>query len=283
MAGTETLNLAGIGNPILGGSGLIRSAFRPSDDATILPFFIPANAMMAVELKRAATVLKTAGKLSFSKAMLERAASIEGGIREHAIVSHKKYGDVFAFEVDGYGSHILMDDANLPSLLSLPDIGFVDRTDDVYKNTRKMILEQSGNPYFLTGKEFSGIGGPHIGLRNAWPMSRLVQARTSDNDTEIMESISAVLNSSRMGLIHESINVDNVWDYTSRSPKTFQFRFLRSVLMFSRELVCLGLWRVLADHSRPRRKKASFNIRPRCKTIQDTGCLLSRYVLYQGR
>ena len=213
--GTETLNLAGVGNPLNDGTGLVRSAFRPSDDATILGFFIPANAMMVVELKRAAEIVKSAGKGGLAKTLLNRAESMEKGVWEHGVVTHKKYGEVFAFEVDGFGSHIMMDDANLPSLLALPLMGFVDVSDKIYQNTRRMILDKAGNPYYLAGKGFAAIGGPHIGLQNAWPMSRLVQAMTSSDDSEILEALHAVRNSSRLGLVHESINVDRVADYTS--------------------------------------------------------------------
>ena len=215
--GTETLSLGGLGNPMNGGAGLIRSAFRPSDDATILPFFIPANAMMAVELKRTAKMLEATGESELTSTLKDWAKRIEGGIREHGIVKHKIYGEVYAYEVDGYGSHIIMDDANIPSLLSLPMLGFVDASDEIYQNTRKMILEQNGNPYYLVGEDFSGIGGPHIGLHHAWPMSSLVQAMTSEDDEEIMESINAVRNSSRLGLVHESINVHILSDYTSKA------------------------------------------------------------------
>ncbi|MCJ1328648.1 hypothetical protein MMC10_005325 [Thelotrema lepadinum] len=213
-SGTETLSLSGLGNPLRGNVGLIRSAFRPSDDATILPYFIPANAMMAVELRRTADILQEAGTGEHAAELIELAQGIESGIQEHGIVRHKIYGNVYAFETDGYGSHIMMDDANLPSLLSLPLLGFVDATDEVYHNTRRMILEREGNPYYLAGSAFSGIGGPHIGLKHAWPMSRLVQAMTSDDDHEIMESINVVANSSILGLIHESVNVQHAHDYT---------------------------------------------------------------------
>jgi meiotically up-regulated gene 157 (Mug157) protein len=212
--GTETLSLRGNGNPLNSGTGLIRSAFRPSDDATILGFFIPANAMMAVELKRTAEILETAGKSKTAAELSQRAEVIEKGVWEHGVVTHKKYGSVFAFEVDGYGSQIIMDDANLPSLLALPLMGFVDVKDDTYQNTRKMILERQGNPYYLTGKAFSAIGGPHIGLQHAWPMSRLVQAMTSDDDEEILGSLEAVMKTSRFGLVHESINVERAADFT---------------------------------------------------------------------
>ncbi|CAK7198147.1 hypothetical protein SEUCBS139899_000805 [Sporothrix eucalyptigena] len=213
--GTETLNLAGIGNPLNNGTGLIRSAFRPSDDATILGFFIPANAMMAVELKRTAAVLaKVRGKEALAKAVAAWSQEITNGVWEHGVVKHREFGDVFAYEVDGYGSHILMDDANYPSLLALPLMGFLPVDDPTYQNTRKMLLNKKSNPYYLTGRQFKGIGGPHIGLQNAWPMSLLIQAQTSDDDDEIKECLDMVLDSARLGLIHESVDVNYIPSYT---------------------------------------------------------------------
>lgn len=157
--GTETLNLKGIGNPLNSGTDLIRSAFRPSDDATILGFFIPANAMMAAELKRTGKMLENVGKTDLSKSVLDWGKRVSDGVWEHGVVKHPKFGDVFAFEVDGYGSHIFMDDANYPSLLALPLMGFLDKEDQVYQNTRRMILSSDSNPYYITGSEFRGIGG----------------------------------------------------------------------------------------------------------------------------
>lgn len=240
--GTETLSLTGVGNPLAGGTGLVRSAFRPSDDATILGFFVPANAMMAVELRRTGKILRGTGEKEdvVLAGELERLSQrITDGIWEYGVVKHRKYGDVFAYEVDGYGSHILMDDANYPSLLALPLMGFVGTDDPTYRNTRRMLLEKAGNPYYLTGKEFKGIGGmslstlmsldgggivggtddrtgPHIGLQNAWPMSLLIQAQTSDNDTEIAECLDLVLGVSQLGLIHESVDVNMAVSYTSK-------------------------------------------------------------------
>ncbi|KAF2166095.1 glycoside hydrolase family 125 protein [Zasmidium cellare ATCC 36951] len=212
--GTETLNLAGNGNPLNWDTGLVRSAFRPSDDATTFGFFIPANAMIAVELKRAAEMLTAAGKPHVAQTLKNRGETIEKGVWEHGVVNHKKWGPVFAFEVDGYGSALLMDDANLPSLLALPLMGFVRKDERTYQNTRKMILSKEGNPYFLEGKAFKGIGGPHIGLSNAWPMSLLVQAMTSDDDEEITRLLQAVKSASPLGLVHESVNVERIRDYT---------------------------------------------------------------------
>lgn len=214
--GTETLGMNGIGNPLGPGTGLVRSAFRPSDDATVFGFLIPSNAQMAVELKRTAAMLKDAGKEALAVKLQDRGESMEKGIWEHGVIKHKKYGEVFAFEVDGYGSSVMMDDANVPSLLALPLLGFVDKDDKTYQNTRKMILEQAGNPYYLVGKVFSGIGGPHIGPQHAWPMSRLIQAMTSDSDEEIKQALNDVRDISRLGLVNEGINVNRVADFTRK-------------------------------------------------------------------
>lgn len=120
------------------------------------------------------------------------------------------WGKVYAYEVDGYGGAIHMDDANIPSLLSLPDMGFIDVNDEVYQNTRKMILSKVGNPYYLTGTQFEGIGGPHIGIHNAWPMSLLVSIRTTDDDTEILNNLQLIMeNTAELGLMHESVQVNS--------------------------------------------------------------------------
>lgn len=229
--GTETLSLRGIGSPLANGTGLIRSAFRPSDDATIFNYFIPSNAMMAVELNRTAEVLRgfalglrdMADKKNvhaFVTQLESFSGMIKEGIMKHAVVDHPRFGKVLAYETDGYASHLFMDDANVPSLLSLPLLGFLDKDDELYKNTRKMILSTEGNPYFLTGQKFSGIGGPHIGLSNAWPMSVLVQAMTSDNDTEILECLERVKKVSVFGLINESVDVQRGVDVRNGSGMT---------------------------------------------------------------
>jgi len=170
--------------------------------------------MMAVELGRTAAILKEANKDVLAQKVGRWSQTITDGIWDNGVVTHAKYGDVFAYEVDGYGSAILMDDANYPSLLALPLMGFVPRDDPTYKNTRKMLLDKSSNPYYLKGREFKGIGGPHIGLMNAWPMSLLIQAQTSDDDIEITECLYFVLHSARLGLIHESVDVNQIISYT---------------------------------------------------------------------
>ncbi|KAF5100671.1 hypothetical protein D0Z00_001183 [Geotrichum galactomycetum] len=238
--GTETLNLRGLGNPVNRNTSLIRSAFRPSDDATIYQFFIPGNAFMSVELKKTADMLKTlVGKekslppttVDFAQKVGELSEDIRAGIFKHGVYDHPVFGKVFAYEVDGYGSVSIMDDANTPSLLSLPDMGFVEADDPVYKNTRSMILSKNGNPYYLKGDFFEGIGGPHIGTRFAWPMSHIVGIRTSTDDTEIARSLDIVKKSTAdLGLMHESVNVDLPHSYTRSWFAWCNSEFARTLL-----------------------------------------------------
>lgn len=134
----------------------------------------------------------------WSKDLVERSTAIRKGVFKHGVVKTRKHGEIFAFEAHGFGSSLLMDDANIPSLLSLPQLGFVNASNKIYQNTRKFILSNS-NPYFLPGKAFSRIGEPHIGLRNAWPMAVLTQGITSDNDEEILDRLERVKNVSPFG------------------------------------------------------------------------------------
>ncbi|KAK9461194.1 uncharacterized protein V1516DRAFT_343505 [Lipomyces oligophaga] len=213
--GTETLALGGAGNPTNLNTSLIRSAFRPSDDATIFQFFIPANAFIAVELKKLKILLSSAGHNELADQVFERGTRIEQGVWDHGVFQHREFGKVFAYEVDGYGGVNSMDDANLPSLLSLPILGFVDKDNEIYQNTRRMVMSKSGNPYYLKGPEFAGIGGPHIGVRYAWPMSLLTLIRTSDDDEEITSALKLVKSTTGgLGLMHESVNVRRSRDYT---------------------------------------------------------------------
>lgn len=217
--GLETLLLGGTGNPVRGGGGMVRLAFRPLDDACIFQFFIPGNAQLSVELNRTAVMLRDwAGPAAPGKEreLLEEAigyaettsAEIRAGIMAHGVVKHPVFGQVFAYEVDGYGGVVSMDDANLPLLLALPDMGFVSVDDPVYQNTRRMVLLPQGNAYYVHGERLEGIGGPHVGIHHAWPMLLCVRIRTSTDDAEIREQLAMLKRlTGGLGLMHESVNV----------------------------------------------------------------------------
>lgn len=185
------------------GSGLIKSAFRASDDATILPFHIPSNAFISVELRRVAALIAS-NNPNLADECQHRGTTIESGIYKHGVHQHPVYSSVFAYEVDGYGSRIFMDDASPPSLLSLPYLGFVSRDDPVYVNTRRMVLAREGNPYYRGGHQLEGQGSPHIDLETMWPIGTIVQALTTDVDDEIKWCLKTLKKSSAgLGLIHE--------------------------------------------------------------------------------
>ncbi|KAG2214619.1 hypothetical protein INT46_008164 [Mucor plumbeus] len=210
---TETQFLNGRGQPVKY-TGMVKSLFRPSDDATVFPFFIPGNAMLSVELDHVSQLLSKSSVASKSSKIQILASEtsrlskeIKDAIYKYGLIDHPTYGKIFAYEVDGYGSSLIMDDANIPSLLSLSLIGFLNQNDTTYQNTRKLVLSRD-NPYYFSGSRGSGTGGPHVGLAYAWPMSQIVRILTSSDDNEIKEALDIILRSTdNTGLIHESFNV----------------------------------------------------------------------------
>lgn len=114
--------------------------------------------------------------------------AIEESIFNNAVITIPSGAKAFAFEVDGFGSHIFMDDANVPSLLSFPYLGFVNNTHPIYVSTRKALLS-SQNSYYFSGKAGSGIGGPHCGFGYFWPMSIIMRALTSDVNIYVIKRI----------------------------------------------------------------------------------------------
>ncbi|KAI8143378.1 Six-hairpin glycosidase-like protein [Fennellomyces sp. T-0311] len=160
---TETQFLNGIGQPVKR-TGLVKSLFRPSDDASVFPFFIPGNAMISVGLEHAAQLVQrnngaNNGRLSsMATEMSKLSKEIRDAIYTHGIVDVPGYNKVFGYEVDGYGSKLIIDDANVPSLLSLSMLGFVDASDPIYQNTRRLVLSKD-NPYYFSGPRAGGLSG----------------------------------------------------------------------------------------------------------------------------
>lgn len=211
---TDTLNNNGLGAPV-NPVGLIVSCFRPSDDATVLQFLIPSNLFAVSSLRKASEILT---QVNSDKVLAARcnalADEVEAAVNKYGVVKHPKYGKMYAFEVDGFGGAILMDDANVPSLLALPYLGDVDVKNPVYKNTRRFVWSSS-NPYFFKGKAGEGIGGPHIGYDMIWPMSIMMKAFTSTDDAEIKQCIETLMKTHNgTGFMHESFHKDNPSNYT---------------------------------------------------------------------
>lgn len=197
--------------------GLSRCVFRPSDDETVFPYLIPANAMTVVYLRKLTPLLEEISANETAKLAGKLAEQIDEGIKEYGIVEHKKYGGIYAYEVDGYGSSCIMDDPNIPSLLSLPYLGYCSNQDPIYQNTRKLILSR-WNSFFAKGEVACGLTSPHVGIcDHFWPMATIMQALTSDDEKEIAECLQT-LKRTHAGtyFMHESINVDDEHHFTRR-------------------------------------------------------------------
>lgn len=214
---TDGVPLGGYGYPVKP-NGLIVSIFRPSDDATIFPFLIPSNFFAAESLQQMSVLL---GLPSIAKPLMATEAltlkkEIQMALQEHGIIQHPQFGRIIAFEVNGFGSIHLMDDANVPSLLSLPYLGAIAPNDPLYLNTRKLVLSEN-NPFFYRGKAAEGIGGPHTGINTIWPMSIILRAITSINDNEIAACIETLRSThAGTGFMHESFHKDDPTQFTRK-------------------------------------------------------------------
>lgn len=211
---TDTLNNNGLGAPV-NPVGLIVSCFRPSDDATTLQFLVPSNLFAVTSLRKAAEILTVVNKDEELAAKCTALADeVENAIKKYAVVDHPEFGKIYAFEVDGFGNALLMDDANVPSLLALPYLGDVDVDDPIYRNTRRFVWSTS-NPYFFKGKAAEGIGGPHVGYDMIWPMSIMMKAFTSTDDAEIKQCIETLMTTHNgTGFMHESFHKDDPSNFT---------------------------------------------------------------------
>lgn len=208
------VRLNGYGYPVKR-TGLVRSVFRPSDDETVFSYHIPANAMAVVNLRKLSLILAKVSSYEASEIVKHLADDIDNGIKNFGVVLHKEFGEIYAYEVDGFGSSCIMDDPNVPSLLSLPYLGYLPTDNSVYQHTRKLILSK-WNPFYAVGKTASGITSPHVGVcEKFWPMATIIQAMTTDDQSEIKSCLKILKNTHvHTYFIHESIDVDDPHKYT---------------------------------------------------------------------
>jgi meiotically up-regulated gene 157 (Mug157) protein len=213
---SDTAPNKGYGNPVKP-VGLICSIFRPSDDATIYPFLIPSNYFAVTSLNQLAEMYSTIGNdTATASACKTLAAEVDAAIKKYAVANHPVYGKILAFEVDGYGNQLFMDDSNVPSLLALPYLDSLPVTDPLYQNTRRFVLSED-NPYFFKGKAAEGIGGPHVGMGYIWPMAIIMRGLTSTSKEEIVECLKWLKTThAGTGFMHESFNKDNAADFTRK-------------------------------------------------------------------
>ncbi|RXD05686.1 glycoside hydrolase family 125 protein [Sphingomonas sp. UV9] len=211
---TETLMFEGYGAPTRK-VGLIHSMFRPSDDACLYPFLIPSNLFAVSALRMLATVQREArGDRAGATDSEALATEVEAALRAHGRMPDGQGGEVWAYEVDGFGNAIFMDDANVPSLSGLPLLGAADRNDPLFRRTAALAWSNR-NPYFFAGTAAQGIGGPHIGLDMIWPMSIVTHAMNSDDDAVIRQCLSWLkATHGGTGFMHESFHKDDPSKFT---------------------------------------------------------------------
>jgi uncharacterized protein len=213
---TDGVPLGGYGYPTKK-TGLIHSMFRPSDDATIFPFLIPSNCFAMVIL----SYISEMAKQVLKNATLEKQArllydEIAEGIANYGTVNHPEFGTIFVYETNGFGSHNLMDDANVPSLLSLPYLHFSATSDPIYHNTRDFVLS-ADNPFFFKGPAGEGTGGPHAGMNMIWPLSIIMRGLTSIDDKEIKLCLRMLQHChAGTGFMHESFNKNDSAKFTRK-------------------------------------------------------------------
>lgn len=211
---TENPPLGGYGNPARP-VGLIYSMFRPSDDACIYPLFVPGNFFAVTVLRQLAemhlALYRDAGFAAECRAL---AVEIETALEKYAVMRDADDGDVWAYEVDGYGNQLFMDDANAPSLSSLPYLDALEQTDARYQRTRALAWSHR-NPYFFSGSAAEGIGGPHEGLRMIWPMSIIMRALTTDDAGQIRQCLRWLASTDAgTGFMHEAFDQDDPKHFT---------------------------------------------------------------------
>jgi len=197
----DSLSNDGRGSPV-GPTGMIYSAFRPSDDACVYGYLVPSNLFLMNELN----LLKLASHKSTATNL---AQEIERGVKEFALVEGK-----LAYEVDGLGNLLFIDDANVPSLLSLPYLEVFSADNPLYLKTREFILSEK-NPYYFSGSKAAGIGSQHTPEKHVWPIAIAIAAMTSSKNEDRIKALNILeATDAGTGLMHESFHVDNDYVFT---------------------------------------------------------------------
>jgi meiotically up-regulated gene 157 (Mug157) protein len=246
----------GKGSKVCSGDGLTWSAFRPSDDKTTYGYLIPSNMMMAVELKRLAQLLVLVDSPTSSRVSraLELARAIDNGIHKHGVINVPNFGRIYAFEVDACGNSLLMDDANLPSLLSIPYLKYTSPHDingTIAQHTREYVLS-SRNKFFYSSKDqkYRGIGSPHTPHQHIWHLALAVQAMTADDDVELRGLVATLEETATNDVMHESFHTDDSAKFTRRSFAWANSLFAEFITTRLDDII-----RVVANETNGRRRK----------------------------
>jgi len=212
----STIYNNGMGNPV-SYTGMTWSGFRPSDDGCQYGYLTASEMFAVVVLGYMAEMLdKVCGNWVLAKRCRTLSAEIDAGIRQYAVVEHPVYGPIYACETDGQGRYVMIDDANIPSLLSIPYIGYADASDSIYQNTRRFLLSRD-NPYYFEGKYARGIGSRHTPDHYVWHMALVMQGLTSVDAQEKRELLDMIVaTDADTGYLHEGFHVDDPGQFTRK-------------------------------------------------------------------
>jgi uncharacterized protein len=210
---SDTLTREGKGGRVVP-TGMTWSAFRPSDDACTYGYLVPANMFAVVILGYAAEMCDVINQTALKEECLKLREEIQSGIEQYAKLDHPIHGDMFVYETDGEGRVNVMDDANVPSLLAAPYLGYLPYDDPAYLNTRSFLLSRD-NPYYYEGKYANGIGSPHTPDHYIWHIALAIQGMTTTSEVEKQE-ILAYFKQTDGGtnFMHEGFNADCPEEFT---------------------------------------------------------------------
>ena len=210
---SDTLSREGRGEPV-GDTGMSWSGFRPSDDACRYGYLVPANLFAAAMLQKLSAMANAHGQEALAMRAARLSGEISAGVARHGVVETERFGAIYAYEVDGLGHALLMDDANIPSLLSLPYLGVCQPNDPLYLRTRTFVLSEH-NPQFFSGRAACGVGSPHTPPRAVWPIGLCIQGLTACHSAERASMLRMLLTThAGTARMHESFDCDRPSAYT---------------------------------------------------------------------
>ncbi|MBR5453454.1 MAG: glycoside hydrolase family 125 protein, partial [Clostridia bacterium] len=210
----DTIHNDGKGEPVTY-TGMTWSGFRPSDDGCQYGYLTASEMFAVVVLGYMSEMLR---EVCHNDAMADECDKLRGeideGIKKYCVVDHEKYGKIYCCETDGMGNYSMIDDANIPSLLSIPYIGYSAADDEIYRNTRNFLLSPD-NPFYFEGECAKGIGSRHTPKKYVWHMALVMQGLTSTDDNEKRELLEMIANTDAgTGYLHEGFHVNDPQKYT---------------------------------------------------------------------
>lgn len=210
----DTLPNDGKGAPFAK-TGMTWGAFRPSDDLCQYGYSVPENLFAKASLLQLAEIYHEVKENDqVATRCYNLAQTLARGIENYGLMKNQAGQDIYAYETDGLGNYLFMDDANVPSLLSLPYLGAVALDDPIYQATRQTVLSFE-NPYYYEGKYAKGLGSPHTPTNYVWPIALAIEGLTTNDkqrQAEILENLAQTTAGTKM--MHEGFDVDDPSKFT---------------------------------------------------------------------